>query len=89
VLHDFHQRHRQLLRIAQHRMARLAEDAAEVILALTVDREAEWIDTTAPGLVDRLTGILHAVQPLVAVHIVRLAVRDDKEQAMRRRLPLQ
>src|SRR4029453_7188578 len=83
VLHDLHERHWQLVRVAQNGVARLAENAPEVFLALTVDREAERVDALSARLVDRLARVLDAVQALIPIDIVRLPVGEDEEQAMR------
>src|SRR5262245_59071879 len=89
VLYHLHERHWQLVRVAQNGVARLAENATQVFLALTVDREAERVDALSARLDDRLARVLDAVQAFIPIHIVRLPVGEDEEQTMRGGLTLE
>src|SRR5574338_1689921 len=72
---------RQLVRLADHGKARRAEQVRQVAGTFAVYGHAEGHDAAAPRLDDGDPGGLDAVAAVVKIEIVRLAVRQDEQDA--------
>ena len=79
----FHYNCGQLLRLVQHRESTAAKDAACIARRLAVDGQAEDGDSLAPRLGHGLTRIFDAVAAFIDIDVVRLPVREQKEETRR------
>src|SRR5690606_26695104 len=73
----------------ENRIPAGAEYARQVGGRMPVDGDAERMEPLQPGLRDGLSRVLHPVAALVQIHVVRLTVGEQQEQAMPRRLLIQ